>query len=130
MGDRAVITTEESTIGIYLHWYGSREKIAPVLEYCRLSGATSPTEESRKGWSKLITVMVNAGLEPEIVNMPTDRQALNNYARGLDNGIYFIKDWSIVHRIYPFESLSHDVDIDELRLVNEGQPERDQLDDI
>lgn len=130
MGNRAVITTEESTIGIYLHWNGSREKIAPVLEYCRLSGATSPTQQNRKGWSKLITVMVNGGLEPEIVNMPTDSQALNDYARELDNGIYFIKDWSIVHRIYPYENFPHDVDLDELRLINEGQPARDQLENI
>ena len=31
MGNRAVITTKERKIGLYLHWNGGRDTVEPVL---------------------------------------------------------------------------------------------------
>ena len=36
MGNRAVITTENKKIGIYLHWNGGRDSVEAFLKYCEL----------------------------------------------------------------------------------------------
>ena len=38
MGNRAVITTKERKIGLYLHWNGGRDTVEPLLKYCELQG--------------------------------------------------------------------------------------------
>ena len=44
MGNRAVITTKERKIGLYLHWNGGRDTVEPLLKYCELQ-ATVPRRQ-------------------------------------------------------------------------------------
>lgn len=43
MGNRAVITTKERKIGLYLHWNGGRDTVEPLLKYCELQGYRPPS---------------------------------------------------------------------------------------
>lgn len=45
MGNRAVITTPERKVGIYLHWNGGRDTIEPLLKYCELQGYRAPSHD-------------------------------------------------------------------------------------
>ncbi len=38
MGNRAVITTEDKQMGVYLHWNGGRDSVEAFLDYCDLQG--------------------------------------------------------------------------------------------
>lgn len=49
MGNRAVITTPERKIGLYLHWNGGRDTVEPLLRYCELKGYRAPSSDSY-GW--------------------------------------------------------------------------------
>ena len=49
MGNRAVITTKERKIGLYLHWNGGRDTVEPLLKYCELQGYRSPSQDCY-GW--------------------------------------------------------------------------------
>lgn len=96
MGNSCVITTKENYekngVGVYLHWYGSLENVEGFLAYCKLKGFRSP-EKDNYGWSYLCTVLGNFfgdGLSVGIDNVKT--------LVGVDNGVYFIKDWEIVDR--------------------------------
>ena len=52
MGNRAVITTPERKIGLYLHWNGGRDTVEPLLRYCDLKGYRAPGSDSY-GWARL-----------------------------------------------------------------------------
>lgn len=45
MGNRAVITTSERKVGVYLHWNGGRDTIEPLLKYCELQGYRPPSSD-------------------------------------------------------------------------------------
>ena len=53
MGNRAVITTAEKRIGLYLHWNGGRDTVEPLLKYCE------PIYGHEAAW-KLVLVLVVA----------------------------------------------------------------------
>ena len=46
MGNRAVITTPDRQIGIYLHWNGGRDTVEPLLKYCELKGYRAPSADT------------------------------------------------------------------------------------
>ena len=58
MGNRAVITTEDKNIGIYLHWNGGRESIETFLAYCDMKGIR-PFEIDNYGWARFCQVVGN-----------------------------------------------------------------------
>ena len=58
MGDRAIITTEDRRIGVYVHWDGSPDRIRGFLAYCDLMGFRSP-EIDNYGWAQLIKIIGN-----------------------------------------------------------------------
>ena len=95
MGNRAVITTEQMKIGIYLHWNGGRDNVEAFLQYCK-DAKFRPPEQDNYGWARLCQVIANyfgeGGLSIGIdilENVDCDNQ---------DNGTYIIKDWEIVER--------------------------------
>lgn len=45
MGNRAVITTPERKVGVYLHWNGGRDTVEPLLKYCELQGYRAPSSD-------------------------------------------------------------------------------------
>ena len=128
MGNRAVITTPEKKIGIYVHWNGGRDSIEAFLKYCELQGYTPP-EEDNYGWARLCQIISNFFTdEPKDgLHIGIDlynRLDTDNY----DNGVYIIKDWKIVGRLFNSnpEQKGHDLE-GMLKEIDEHQPEAMQL---
>lgn len=97
MGNRAVITTKEKEIGIYLHWNGGRASIEGFLQVCEEMGFRPPSQDDY-GWARLAEVccvfMGNDGLSVG-VNLYKNLDTNNG-----DNGVYIIDGWKIVGREY------------------------------
>ena len=125
MGNRAVITTNKNLneTGIYLHWNGGRDSVEAFLAYCDLKHYRKPENDSY-GYAMLINVITNyfgSGLSCDVGNC----QHLD-CANG-DNGVYIIKDWRIVGRLY---SYGEEYEYDFIAMINDidsKQPERMQL---
>lgn len=124
MGNRAVITTEDKKIGVYLHWNGGRDSIEAFLLYCKLKEYRAP-ENDCYGWARLCQVIGNFFGGTCSVGIDTyDSLDTNNW----DNGVYIIKNWEIVGREfnnYP-EQQSYDL-LEMLKIINERMPKREQL---
>ena len=95
MGNRAVITTEDKKIGIYLHWHGGRDSIEAFLQYCKDMNFRKPEEDSY-GWARLCQVIANY-FGSDGLSIGIDILENLDCANG-DNGLYIIKDWGIVGR--------------------------------
>lgn len=96
MGNRAVITTKERKIGLYLHWNGGRDTVEPLLKYCELQGYRPPSQDCY-GWARMCQVMGNffgGSLSLGIGAYTTDRQMDPG-----DNGVYVIEDWRIADHL-------------------------------
>ena len=52
MGNRAVITTPDRKLGLYLHWNGGRDTVEPLLRYCELKGYRDPAKDDY-GWARM-----------------------------------------------------------------------------
>ena len=131
MGNRAVITTEKKDMALYLHWNGGRDSVEAFLKYCELRKFRPPSSDCY-GWARLCQVIGNffgadglsVGISPY-----TDDERENPG----DNGIYVIRGWEIVDRVYPWESFTDAdeqrcYDLDEmLRGIDSAQPREQQL---
>lgn len=127
MGNRAVITTEEKQIGIYVHWNGGRESIETFLAYCDMK-QYRPPESDCYGWARMCQVIGNFfGGSTSIGIDKYNRLDRDNY----DNGVYIIKNWKIIGREfqhYKDEEIKSAEDLeDSLNYLNEKQPKDEQL---
>ena len=126
MGNRAVITTPEKRIGMYLHWNGGRDPVEPLLAYCDMQGYRPPSTDCY-GWARMAQVVGNffgGSLSVGIDDYKRIKGA------GDDNGVYVIDGWKIVERIEPYEGFHEQLeyDFDEmLKAFDERMPEREQL---
>lgn len=120
MGNRAVITTNKNLndIGIYLHWNGGRDSVEAFLAYCDLKHYRKPENDSY-GYAMLINVITNYfgdGLSCDVNK--ADFLDCDNY----DNGVYIIKDWRIVGRLYSYgEQCEYDFK-DMIKAIDKAQP--------
>ena len=127
MGNRAVITTEEKQIGIYVHWNGGRESIETFLAYCDLKNYRPP-ETDDYGWARMCQVIGNFfGGSTSIGIDKYERLDRDNY----DNGVYIIENWKVIGREfqhYKDEEIKSVDDLeDNLNYLNEKQPKEEQL---
>lgn len=91
MGNRAVITTPEKKVGLYLHWNGGRDTVEPLLKYCELQGYRPPSSDCY-GWARMAQVVGN--FFGGTLSLGIDRfDALGDQG---DNGVYVIDGWKIV----------------------------------
>ena len=124
MGNRAVITTRNKDLGVYLHWNGGRDSVEAFLKYCELKGYRPP-ERDCYGWARLCQVIGNyfgGGLSIGI-----DKYEKLDTDNG-DNGVYVIEDWKIVDRLFIDWPEQHEYDlISMLKDINKAQPEDEQL---
>ena len=129
MSNRAVITTENKDLGVYLHWNGGRDSVEAFLMYCKLKGYRCP-ENDCYGWARLCQVIGNFfGGALSIGIDKYDKLDLDNW----DNGVYIIKDWKIVGREYVRnEEQTYYNLADMVKTINSKQPHDEQLneDDI
>ena len=95
MGNRAIITTPDKEIGVYLHWNGGRDSVEGFLKYCKDKKYRCPSYDCY-GWACLCGVIFNyfgqEGLSLGIDRY--DRLDRDNH----DNGVYIIKNWEIISR--------------------------------
>lgn len=120
MGNRAVITTKEKKLGIYLHWNGGRDSVEAFLQYCKLKRFRYDM-----GMARLTQVIANffGGTNSVDIDILSNLDC-DNY----DNGLYIIDNFEIVGREFQqgFEQKSHD--LQELLLdIDSKQPLREQL---
>lgn len=125
MGNRAVITTEEKDLGVYLHWNGGRNSVEGFLLYCKLKGYRCP-ENDYYGWARLCQVIGNFfGGEYSVGIDRYDRLDTDNG----DNGTYIIKDWQIIDKEFePLDVLDIEQVKDMLVAINGSMPASEQLD--
>lgn len=124
MGNRAVITTRQKKIGIYLHWNGGRDSVEAFLEYCRLKNYRCP-ENDNYGWARLCQVIGN--FFGGSTSIGIDKYENLDIDNG-DNGVYVIEDWKIVDRLYFKGSEQQNYDLKEMLVeINSCQPEREQI---
>ena len=126
MGNRAVITTKDKKIGVYLHWNGGRDSVEAFLKYCELKGYRTP-ESDCYGWARLCQVIGNFfGGELSIGIDQYDRLDKDNG----DNGVYVIENWQIVDRLFIDWPEQNEYDLVEmLKSINAAQPKDEQLPD-
>ena len=127
MGNRAVITTQDKTIGLYLHWNGGRESIDGFLAYCKIMGYRPP-EEDCYGWACLAQTCRNF-FSPEGLSVGIDlydRLDTDNK----DNGVYIIKDWKVIGREFsygPDYQTTPEYLTEVVTAISEAQPANYQL---
>jgi len=124
MGNRAVITTRNKDLGVYLHWNGGRDSVEAFLKYCELKGYRPP-ERDCYGWARLCQVIGNYfGGE---LSIGIDKYEKLDTDNG-DNGVYVIEDWKIVDRLFIDWPEQHEYDlISMLRDINNSQPDTEKL---
>lgn len=123
MGNRAVITTDGKSLGIYLHWNGGRDSVEAFLLYCKIKDYRCP-EDDNYGWARLCQVISNyfrggcsVGID-KLENLDTDNG---------DNGTYVIRNWEIVGREFN-NGEQNEYDKWEFVVgINEQMPEEDRL---
>lgn len=124
MGNRAVITTNDKRMGVYLHWNGGRDSVEAFLKYCELQGYRAPDQDCY-GWARLCQVIGNffgGGLSIGIDAY--DRLDADNG----DNGVYIIKGWEIVDREFMNYAEQDSYDLTEMLLnIDSCMPEKERL---
>lgn len=127
MGNRAVITTEDKKIGVYLHWNGGRDSVEAFLTYCKIKDFRSPETDSY-GWARLCQVIANFfGGDGLCIGIDEfDELDCNNH----DNGVYIIKNWEIIGREYApgIEQKEYNL-LEFIKFINSKQPENMQITD-
>lgn len=126
MGNRAVITTAEKKVGVYLHWNGGRDSVEAFLTYCKLKGYRSPDTDCY-GWARLCQVIGNffgGGLSIGIDVY--DRLDTDNG----DNGVYIIKGWEIIGREFRHVDEQDGYSLDLMLMeIDKSQPETERIGD-
>ena len=129
MGNRAVITTKNKDIGVYLHWNGGYDSVSAFLKYCELRGFRCP-ENDNYGWARMCQVIANYFGEDGL-SIGIDRFECLEHSADYDNGVYVIENWKIVGRkqfdgdeqmLHDFKSMLHainDAQVKEHRLPKE-----------
>ena len=122
--NRAVITTRNKDLGVYLHWNGGRDSVEAFLKYCKLKGYRPP-ELDCYGWARLCQVIGNYfGGE---LSLGIDKYEKLDRDNG-DYGVYVIENWKIVDREFINWSEQHEYDlISMLKSINNAQPEKERL---
>lgn len=126
MGNRAVITTKEKTLAVYVHWNGGRDSVEGFLKFCELS-QFRPPERDCYGWARLVATIANffggGGLSVGI-----DLFERLAGSADYDNGVYIIKNWRIVDRERNRHPEQTEYSLrDMLEAINDAQPKACRL---
>lgn len=125
MGNTAIVKPLVGDIGVYLHWNGGSDSITAFLKYCELQGYKSFDNLHSEGIVHFCQVVTN--YLGGSVCLITGVKETEEYADGLDNGIYVVDGWQIVKRIGR-QSRSEGYDlIDTLCEIDDAQPPQMRL---
>lgn len=111
MGNRAMLISENSHVGIYLHWNGGLDSVGAFLKYCELRGFRGFDHDYGKArFCQVVGKFFGGGMSMGIEYFENIRDLEDWW---LDNGVYVISGWEIKKRLYiPHE----DVDASELEI--------------
>lgn len=124
MGNRAVITTAEKRVGVYLHWNGGRDSVTAFLTYCDRKGYPSPDKDSY-GWARLCQVIGNFFGGTNSLGMD-DIYRLDY--KNHDNGLYMVEGWKIISRQYNEHPEQYQYNLEEMiEAIDAKQPENERL---
>ena len=127
MGNRAVITTRNKKLGVYLHWNGGRDSIEAFIKYCALKGYRCP-EKDNYGWARLCQVIGNffGGNCSVGIDLYEKLDTDNG-----DNGVYIIENWEIVDREFaPYHEQQTYSLLEMLEEINTKMPKDEQIANI
>lgn len=127
MGNRALITSVNKDLAVYLHWNGGRDSVERFCEYCSLRGFRPPSRDNY-GYARLAQVAANylgaEGLSVGVQDyMPGDGE-------DMDNGTYVLDGWRIAGRLdLPdgFREQRPGRMTPTLMTIDQAQPEAQQL---
>lgn len=124
MGNRAVITTRERNVGIYLHWNGGLDSVAAFLRYCELQGYPAPGKDSDYGMARLAQVIANF-FSPGGSSIGIFRYTDDEAEDPGDNGVYILDGWRIARHIEHGRETRCDIDVPDGDLldIDACQPE-------
>lgn len=125
MGNRAVITTKDHDLALYLHWNGGRDTVEPLLRYCELQGYRSPSSDCY-GWARMAQVVGN--FFGGSLSVGIDR--FSRLGDQGDNGIYVIDGWKIVDREGLYEGFTEQQEYpfgEMLHAFDDAMPEGERL---
>lgn len=143
MGDRAVITTKDKEVAVYLHWNGDVTSVTAFLTWCKLRGLRAPDSDSY-GWARLCQVIANyiegcnyaaaqlygsSARAFSGLSIGVDRYENMEGAADWDNGTYIIEGWDIVSRENPPENDECEALYPMLCRINRYQPKIMKLDE-
>ncbi len=143
MGDRAVITTKDKEVGVYLHWNGDVTSVTGFLTWCKLRGLRAPDSQNY-GWARLCQVVANyiegccftaahnygdSAMAFSGLSIGVDRYENIEGAADYDNGTYIIEGWDIVDRENPPDNDKCDGLYPMLCEINYYQPRGMRLDE-
>jgi hypothetical protein len=96
MGNRAVITTADKKLGIYVHWNGGPESIIGFMKACKELKYRNPNDDPSYGFARMSHAIATFFTgETSLGIGPLKNLDVNNF----DNGAYIIdKDWNISAR--------------------------------
>lgn len=127
MGNRAVITWaedgkwDENSTGVYLHWNGGRDSVAPLLAYCEMCSFRNPSDDDY-GIARFVQVAANL-LGGDGLSIGVNRVGLLDCDNG-DNGVYVCDGWEITGRKYFNGKEQDDYDFAErIHDINNAQPD-------
>lgn len=135
MGNRAIIKPIDKNIGIYLHWNGGRDSVEGFLKYCELKEYRGLGSDTSYGLARLCQVIGNffgGSTSLGIVSCMGTTQD----AEMIDNGIYVVKGWEIVDRVWCDGKLSSGCEHEEqdeyslqsmMEEIDKEQPAAEQL---
>lgn len=129
MGNRAVVLPKGSTTGVYLHWNGGPDSVGAFLEYCKLRGFRDFGGENRDGYgmARFVQVVANFFGGSLSIGIEENCKETEEWAEGLDNGIYVVDGWEIAKRIGGTD-LSEGYDRKEMLItIDKSQPTEEQL---
>lgn len=130
MGNRALIVGKDSHVGVYMHWNGGMDSVAPMLEYASFHSAQGLGKEAYDaGLATLVTIANNFTEFGSVYVESVDPEELTeDYGYEFDNGIYVVDGWNIVGRIGAPDQEQNFHDHKEMMIAfDKAQPEVMQL---
>ena len=128
MGNRAIIKPIDSNIGVYLHWNGGYTSVTAFLKYCEMKGYRDFGGKFADGYgiARFCQIVGNYFGGALSIGIQADVEATEDYAEGLDNGIYIIDGWRIVDNIGGYGEDNYDL-MEMLIDIDKSQPTEEQL---
>lgn len=129
MSNSAIVKPINSTMGVYLHWNGGTDSVKAFLKYCEMKDYRDFEGKYSDGYgiARFCQVAGNYFGGNCDIGLVSNVSETEDYASGLDNGIYIVDGWKIVNRIgRTTRSEGYDL-IKMLCDIDDAQPKSERL---